>query len=281
MHYCGFCGAPLEHIPSSGDGGNSIITCPSCGATISGSDDVVPFGAMETMPDAVRARLTSPERANLSAQPVWPVPGQSDSHRRLRNSRRISGGMLAPLILAALALLLICGSTLVLGNNAGGLHLPGLSSGLSASQQTKTALASSTGAHRHATASPQSTALPSPTGSPLDATPGLSTPEVDGTATAIAAAGQPALAVAPHEIRITVCAAATTQFTVMNTGGGVMAWSANASNNSYTISPSSGSLGRGEHETVTVSNIALSGQVTVDAPGATNTPQTVTITCGL
>jgi hypothetical protein len=79
----------------------------------------------------------------------------------------------------------------------------------------------------------------------------------------------------------TVCVAAQAQFTVTNTGGTSMAWSAvpNPSGvTGYTLSASSGTLQAGQQQLVTVSNITLSGTVTVTAAAA-NSPQIVTITC--
>jgi hypothetical protein len=69
------------------------------------------------------------------------------------------------------------------------------------------------------------------------------------------------------------------QFTVANTGGTPMSWSASAGGTGYTVTPSSGSIEPGEHETVTVSNILRSGTVTITAPSAHNSPQRVSITC--
>jgi hypothetical protein len=60
-----------------------------------------------------------------------------------------------------------------------------------------------------------------------------------------------------------------------------MAWNATASRPAYKLSPQSGSLGSGERQTVTVSGISASGQITIAAPGAANAPQTVTINCKL
>jgi hypothetical protein len=48
---------------------------------------------------------------------------------------------------------------------------------------------------------------------------------------------------------------------------------------SYKLNPSSGSLGAGMYQTVTVSNILPSGAITIAAPTAQSSPQQVTITC--
>jgi len=91
----------------------------------------------------------------------------------------------------------------------------------------------------------------------------------------------PILSVAPTTIRITACAGTltTTQFTITNTGGTPFSWAASPSVSSYKLNPSSGSLGAGMHQTVTVSNILLSGTITITAPIAQSSPQQVIITC--
>ena len=81
----------------------------------------------------------------------------------------------------------------------------------------------------------------------------------------VAAVGTPAFAQALSKIR------------VANIGGTSLSWTATGSG--YQISPASGSLAAGGHETVTVTNILLSGSVTVSAPNAQHSPQRVSITC--
>jgi hypothetical protein len=58
-----------------------------------------------------------------------------------------------------------------------------------------------------------------------------------------------------------------------------LSWTASDTGSGYQISPASGSLAAGGQETVTVSNILLSGSVTVSAPNAQHSPQHVGITC--
>jgi hypothetical protein len=108
---------------------------------------------------------------------------------------------------------------------------------------------------------------------PTTATP-LPAPTVTPTSTPTL----PILSVSPTSITLTTCLAVTqTQFIVANTGGTSLSWTATGSG--YQISPASGSLPAGGHETVTVSNILLSGSVTVSAPNAQHSPQGVSITC--
>jgi hypothetical protein len=90
----------------------------------------------------------------------------------------------------------------------------------------------------------------------------------------------PILSVSPTSITLTTCLAITqTQFTVANIGGTSLSWTASATGSGYQMSPASGSIATGGQTTVTVSNILLSGSVTVSAPGAQHSPQRVSITC--
>jgi hypothetical protein len=90
-----------------------------------------------------------------------------------------------------------------------------------------------------------------------------------------------AIAAAPTAISILACLGSSAKFTVTNAGDGVMRWSASASRPAYKLSPASGSLDGGQQQIVTVSGISASGTVTIAAPGAANSPQTVKITCTL
>jgi hypothetical protein len=86
--------------------------------------------------------------------------------------------------------------------------------------------------------------------------------------------------ISPTAINLSACLAITqAQFTVANTGGMSLSWTASDNGRVYQISPGSGSIAAGGQETVTVSNILLSGSVTVSAPNAQHAPQQVTITC--
>jgi hypothetical protein len=87
------------------------------------------------------------------------------------------------------------------------------------------------------------------------------------------------LSVQPTRITLSTCVAAQTQFTVSNTGGAPLSWSATASVTGYSLSPASGTLNGGSQQVVTVSGILLSGAITVTAPGARQSPQQVSVTC--
>jgi hypothetical protein len=78
---------------------------------------------------------------------------------------------------------------------------------------------------------------------------------------------------------LTTCVAAQAQFTITNSGGEPFSWTATASAPGYRLSPSSGTLGGDEQVVVAVSGILFSGTITIAAPAAQNSPQSVTITC--
>jgi hypothetical protein len=90
------------------------------------------------------------------------------------------------------------------------------------------------------------------------------------------------LSVSPASASLAVCLTPqTASFTVANTGGTTMAWSASTRSNGYVITPGSGTIAAGGSQTVSVSKITQSGSVTFTAPNAGNSPQQVTITCTL
>jgi serine/threonine-protein kinase len=138
--------------------------------------------------------------------------------------------------------------------------------------------------------STRTSALPTPTGSPRPSDPAApGTSPSAGTSptpvpTATLTPALPIMSVSPTTITLTTTtrlAVTQTQFTVANIGGTSLSWTALDNGGGFRLSPASGSIAAGGHETVTVSNILLSGSVTVSAPGAQNSPQTVTITCGV
>jgi len=106
---------------------------------------------------------------------------------------------------------------------------------------------------------------------------------VTATATVTPAPGQPALTVSPTSFSGLLCSVLpkTVQFSVTNSGDGIMTWSTTASQKAYKVSPQTGSLDSGQKQTVTVSSISVSGRVTITAPGAANSPQTISINCTL
>jgi hypothetical protein len=193
------------------------------------------------------------------------------------------------LALIGLALLLVGGSEILLSNATGGkVHLPGLPAGGFGGPQATATLSASQATSATSTAGAQTGPLASPTGSPLAGTPGAGTPisgtvtpDATVTATVTPAPGQPSLTVTPTSFSSLVCLGSSVQITLTNGGDGVMSWSASASQKAYKLSPQSGSLDSGQKQTVTVSSISASGRVTITAPGAANSPQTVSINCTL
>jgi predicted Ser/Thr protein kinase len=132
------------------------------------------------------------------------------------------------------------------------------------------------------TPQPGGTAMPS-TSSSLGGAPtpvSTATPLPVPTTAATATPAQPILLISPTAINLSACLATTqAQFTVANTGGMSLSWTASDNGRAYQISPGSGSIAAGGQETVTVSNILLSGSVTVSAPNAQHAPQHASITC--
>jgi hypothetical protein len=275
MRYCGYCGASFDPATLVGR------VCSSCGAPINQTGDIVFPGAV----DVSQAPTHQPsDEASLSAFSTLPEHGYTDTRTHVAPSRRITRRLPSLLALIALAALLVGGSALLLNNATGGkVQLPLMPAGGGGPQSTAT----SSALQAVSTNDAQSGPLASPTGSPLAGTPGSGTPTVTPDATVTATVtpvpGQPALTVAPTSFSGLLCLVVprTAQFTVTNSGDGVMTWSATASQQGYKISPQSGSLGNGQQQSVTVSSISASGSVTITAPGAANSPQTVSINCTL
>jgi hypothetical protein len=297
MRHCGNCGASFDP--------DTLVdrTCPTCGAAINRTGDVVPGESVDF------AREPTSHNSNVlgaasglgddffSALPTSPIVADTSSHTIFTNTsdtRRLPGWPVRLLALAVLAIVLAGGSALLLRTTTG--HLPpnlpffGADSGRG-SQETATAVASTATAQTIATNGSQSGPLPSPGASPTGS-PGSGTPSPSaspsGTITPAPAEsvtpggiGSPALSVSPTNITITACLLSSTQFTVSNSGGGTMSWSASGSRPAYKISPPSGSLDGGRKQTVTVSNISVGGAITVTADGVHGSPQTVTINCTL
>jgi hypothetical protein len=196
--------------------------------------------------------LTPPQAA--------PVNVRADPRNIVVVSPRMTGAGAtgALIVLAIVAVLLLAGSAALVGLAWGQSHANGAP-----------ATSGTPGSATAAPATLQPTQATSPSGTPHPGATGTASP-----------ANQPALGVEPHQIHLTLCVDGSAQFTVANSGGGTMEWSATASNALYQIAPPSGALSHDQQQAVTVSNITLSGQITIDASGAANAPQTVTITCG-
>jgi hypothetical protein len=231
--------------------------------------DVPTRQPLVALDDAYLAALSGPSK-------------ESDtSPRTIVTRRRIAIKPISLLALAALALLLVYGSMLLLNVSPAGLGSGLANSGAPVAHSTAALPASSVGAQSSPTGGILSGPLATPAGSSGSETPGLGTATPGATATTSSENDQPTLAVAPTKITILLCVSTSAQFTVTNTGDGSMTWSASAPGTNYTISPPGGALEHGQQQTVIVSGISAGGKVTVAAPGAANTPQTVAISCTL
>jgi hypothetical protein len=272
MRYCGNCGASFDPVTLVGR------ICLSCGAPINQTGD---SGSAQPS--------SGSDAVSLSVFPTLPEHGYTDTRTHIAPPRRISRKLPIMLALIGLALLLVGGSEILLSNATGGkVHLPGLPAGGFGGPQATATLSASQATSATSTAGAQSGPFASPTGSPLAGTPGSGTPisgtvtpDATATATVTPAPGQPALTISPTSFSSLVCLGSSVKFTVTNSGDGVMSWSATASQQAYKISPQNGSLERGQQQTVTISSISASGRVTITAPGAANSPQTVTLNCTL
>lgn len=276
MRYCGNCGKALDLADPT-----LLATgaCPSCHAAITSSGDLLPpslnpagrlpaHGASNAAgaPMDPMDPVTMPPMAHTPASippppppppPPWPALAGGPRRPPARRARR------PHLVLFLGGLLLLLGAAALMSADWHLLDLPRPPA--IADGQTPTAFASVSSVAPDAT----------PTGGPnATATRFSITPTPTPSA-------QPVLLVMPTHISLLLCFSATARFGVKNGGGGDLKWTATASTLVYHLSPTSGTLARGQQQTVTVSNIRSSGQITVAAPGAANAPQRVTITCGL
>jgi hypothetical protein len=286
MRYCGNCGVSLSLDAFDIYAGHSSNVCPSCGAPISPTDNIESADTIDVAGEPTRQSLAALDDGYFSALPTSPEHSDSGPRTIVAGVRRIAVRPIALLALLVLALLLVFGSVLLLNNATGHpqLGLPLLMLGGDGSQSTATLSASQSAATQ--TNGAQSGPLLSPTGSPstgtpVSGTPDSGTPTPDATVTITPAPGQPSLTVSPTKVSNLLCLNSSFKLTVTNTGNGAMTWSASGSRAAYKTSPQSGSLDSGQQQTVTVSGISASGTVTIDAPGAANSPQIVTITCTL
>lgn len=283
MRYCGNCGATFDPTLLVGR------TCLSCGMPINQTGDIIFPNAMDITGEPTHQLHAGADGLSLSSHPTQPEHGYTDTRTHIAPPRRNSRKFPAMLALIGLALLLVGGSEILLSNATGGrVHLPGLPAGGFGGPQATATLSTSQATSAASTAGAQTGPLASPSGSPPAGTPGAGTP-ITGTVTPGATAtvivtpapGQSALTVAPTSFSSLVCLGSSVQLTVTNSGEGVMTWNASASQKAYKVSPQTGSLDSGQKQTVTVSSISVSGRVTITAPGAAYSPQTISINCTL
>jgi cytoskeletal protein RodZ len=296
-NYCGMCGFSLDETALRAG------RCPHCGAPIDSRDDVADI---PTRPDAILADVPaqSPpyvaaagfEAAGTRAESSDTLPERQESRlqedigrnrgRRSRRRRRPRGvSRIWQFAFLALVLFLLADLAVYALTQRNPLSVvvsPFTSSSASASSDAS----SISSAGSTATASGTSTAAatsqtPARTLPPGGATGPSGSPTQSAASAPTATPVPPTLSVSPTTFTLTTCPPVIDkpQFTVANTGGTPMSWSASAGGSGYAITPSSGSIDPGEHETVKVSNILRSGTVTITAPNAHDSPQQVRITC--
>jgi len=245
--FCGNCGTGLDAAALASG------RCPTCGVSISATGD--PLRARDAAPKRdpdIYPFIPASAAQEQAPAPWWPGEGE-------RRRSRSGGGTSVPWVIGAAAVAVV----LLFGTLAYVLAQRG---GTTSSSQVGTPSPAATAAP--ATATPVATATP---------TQEAPTPTVTPTGTPISAS----LSVQPTKFQPRLCiasAAGQIQFTVANMGEAPLTWTA-TSDHPYEIDPSSGTLDGGDHVAVTVSNIQRSGTVTITAPGAQNSPQTVTIIC--
>jgi hypothetical protein len=125
---------------------------------------------------------------------------------------------------------------------------------------------------------------PVPTATAGGAVATATSPSGTPTATPTSGPPPPALSVNPTSIPIRVCSGPVlvpVNFTIGNTGGSPLHWTASANVPGYKITPSAGTINSGLQENVAVSGIVKSGTITISAAAATNSPQQVNIKCGI
>jgi len=252
--HCGTCGARLTSEALAAG------RCPVCDAAtpepLSVASDIRQAGAWPP--------VAPPANQPQERSAVWPPP------QPLQVPREPSGGFLRALGLglgAALAAALVAALLFVFLQRSFNITLAPFSSSNSSANSNSSAQSLSSA---QATLTVTTTQGRAPTAT---ARPSATAP----TATTVPAN----LSVQPTSITLSTCVAAQTQFTVRNTGGATLSWSATASVTGYRLSPSSGTLNGGGQQVVTVSGILLSGTITVTAPGARQSPQQVSVTCQL
>ncbi len=250
--YCGTCGALLT--PEALAAGHCLVCDTPTPEPLSVTSDPRQEGA-------------SPAGAPPTNQPqardaIWPTPHVPQAPRASSSGFLRALGLGAGAVLAAL---LVAALLFVFLQRSFNITLAPFSSSDS-SANSNSSSQSFSGASATATAQ----------GRAPTATTRLSA----ATPTATTATPIPAtLSVQPSSITLSTCVAAQTQFTVQNTGGALLSWSATASVTGYSLSPASGKLNGGSQQLVTVSGILLSGTITVTAPGARQSPQQVSVTC--
>lgn len=275
MRFCGNCGAQL--------GTAEMMTgaCATCGARITSDGDLIdPQQTVATPP----SRTTFPGADDTNSSPTAAAPpprwvmAQPGALPPTRRPAPV--GLLAALGAALLVVLL---ALVLLMAHAGGIFADG---------PPNTGSTGSNGAGATATQPVLAGKTPTPTTKPIiptvtpdraaspTVTPATSpTPSANPTTTP----APPVLAVTkPSSPNIIACQSpngATSTFSVANSGGSPLTWTATTPDVTYQINPATGTLAPGAQQSVSVSQIHTSNSVTITANGAENSPQTVTIKC--
>src|SRR5579859_7058425 len=212
----------------------------------------------------------APRPAAAVNPPRWLDTGGASARTDDHAERRGASGALAALAVALAALALVVAALGLLGalerlgpvsvllrNDAPPANTaPALSAATTTSASASPSVQPGPRSTASATAAsaPAVTSSPAPTGSPT-ATGAPPSP----TGTPVPTNAPPMLAVDRMSISVplTQCllGQGVTSFTVKNSGGGTLDWTATTANG-YTISPSSGTLGAGEQASVTISGIS-------------------------
>ena len=282
--YCGECGASLG--PEALYSGR----CSICGFRIDPSNreqDSKDIASADNPTQAALGYVASEQRPGRQWEPEG--PNRRTVKRRSKGSRKRESNpaLWVITLILALALVLAGAGILALSQNRGLSFFTSSNASANSSSGgsgTSTASASSstsgtgTGAATATIAPGQPAPSPAHGGSPP---PIGATPAPSPTPAPTAVALSPVLSVSPTSLSSLVCLGfigGQASFTVANTGGGQMSWSASAGG--YTLSSGNGTLGAGGQKTVTVT-WHQSGTVTITAPGSANSPQQVSLNCTL
>ncbi len=307
MQYCSKCGVAL--YPASLEVGH----CLSCGAPIldeaelslTGPEDrITPHQDDELVSDYYKTQdAPMMDALHISVPVLYPsVQPEPVPHQSLRKRLTLAGLALAALLMLSLIIIVLrSGSGQLSGMGTVGAQPPGdgnRTSGNVTRPSPTPAHTSTPGGHPDptsiaiATQTAQSglgttptivatqSVQPSPGTTPIPGTPPV-TPIATNTPTPTTTPTAAMMTIAPSSFSSLLCLNASAQFTLSNTGGSPLQWTASSSNANYTLAPNQDRLDPGKQETVTVNNINGSGTVAIQDPNAANSPQHVTITCTL
>ncbi len=275
MRYCGSCGAMLDPEDKKLQ---AMGQCPNCGTPFIGEETTL---LRDTSPNADTAPVVGLQAPAKSVDTATETLTSSARNTRRRGALSALGALLLFLLL-----LLVCENSTLLQPLVHGASTETTTSNSAVANTTQSAGTQST---ETLTAATQGAITPLATPSGNGSAPSNST-ETSNTSSATATPGmpratatpapQPVLTVAPITININLCVASITQFTVRNSGTGVMSWSTTTTSTAVVVLPTSGTLMPGQQTTVSVTSISTTTQVTVHAPQAQHAPQVVSINCG-